>query len=653
MELNLAEEKGVLYDGEVFLTENHFYIKGDRVEQTEPYNYTIENAYATTCDGENPDWRVTGKNLDVTINGYGIVKHGTLWVKNVPVFYMPWFIFPVKLDRQSGLLIPEIGLSSRKGFIFDQPLYWVINDNSDMTFYDQYMTKRGHKLGVEFRYVLDPQSKLTFMADFLDDGKTDDGTEASTDDWGYKHDVWDRTNTDRYWVRMKQDHSLGHGVSMKLDLDIVSDQDYLIEFRGGYTGFENTRDYFLNSFNRTIDGYEDTTRTNRLNLNKRGDIYSLNMDLKWYDDVIARRLLDEDRTLQKLPHLSLNTLKQQIYDSPFYWHMMSEYTYFYSEDGTNGHRMDVYPKLYLPFYRNPYITLEPSVGLRQTVWRTEKFENNPLEMDKDKTEFRHQYDLKLDLKSEIYKVYPWNKGGIKAIRHTLVPQLVYEYSPHNDQDDLPWYNGLDDGINRIESANRISFNLTQFLTTRSLEIRDSSKGKNQDSKPVDTYHQFLRFELKQGYDIDEARKDNSLEYRNGREKQPFLPLDAELELICNDFFSIWADAKWCHYDNKFLTHNIELQWQDNRGNQLHLDYRYTDEFLEALNADGCVAITDTLSAYAGYKKNLHENKSQEKTIGIVFDSQCWAMDVRVKEDDDDKKIEFMINFKGLGEIGNN
>ena len=125
--------------------------------------------------------------------------------KNIPVFYTPFFLFfPSCLDRQSGLLIPNMGLSDRKGFEFDQPLYWAIDDSSDLTFYDHYMTKRGHKIGLGISvcfWITNPRG--TLKADFLKDRKTDDGMSISDDDYGYDHDIWDRTNTDRYWVRMK------------------------------------------------------------------------------------------------------------------------------------------------------------------------------------------------------------------------------------------------------------------------------------------------------------------------------------------------------------------------------------------------------------------------------------------------------------------
>ena len=357
--------------------------------------------------------------------------------------------------------------------------------------------------------------------------------------------------------------------------------------------------------------------------------------------------------IQKLPQISFNTLKQPIYNTPFYWDMGSEYIYFFSGDGTNGHRLDIHPRLYFPNYQNRYFSFEPSMGLRQTMWQTEKFQDSPLEANKEKTQFRYNYDVKLDLRSELYKIYPSNKGNVTAVRHTVVPQLVYEYVPYKDQDELPWYNGLDDDINRIEKDQRITFYLTQFLTTRSKAVLN---GKSEritpgENKAIETYHQILKFELNQGYDINEAREDNPLEWRNGKDKRPLLPLDAELELICTDFFSIWADAQWSHYDSNFITRNIELKWQDRRGDRFHVDYRFTDENLESLNSDVKVMLSELISVYGKYERNLLDNRTLETAFGGVYDTQCWALDVRLGEEDNDRKIVFIVSLKGLGEIG--
>ena len=115
LELNLESETGTLVDGTVFIAPNHLYLSGKRIRKTGIQTFSAEKARITSCDGPDPDWKITGSDLKVTIEGYGFAKHTTLWAGKVPVFYSPYLIFQVKLRRQSGLLMPEIGYSDRKG----------------------------------------------------------------------------------------------------------------------------------------------------------------------------------------------------------------------------------------------------------------------------------------------------------------------------------------------------------------------------------------------------------------------------------------------------------------------------------------------------------------------------------------------------------
>ena len=201
VEMNLNTRRGVIDQGTLFIDSNHFYIKGDRIRKTGKDSYTVEGPAITSCDGDNPDWKITGKKLDVTIEGYGYVTGAALWARSLPVFYSPILAFPAKIKRQTGLLVPQVGTSQRKGFEFIQPLFWAINEQSDATFYGHYMQDRGGKIGAEYRYVLDKASKGTAMADGFTDRQIDDGT-AANEQWGYPDDGLTRTNTDRYWFRM-------------------------------------------------------------------------------------------------------------------------------------------------------------------------------------------------------------------------------------------------------------------------------------------------------------------------------------------------------------------------------------------------------------------------------------------------------------------
>jgi LPS-assembly protein len=85
LEMNLATEIGTLYEGTIFIKENHFYIRGDKLQKVGKKTYAADTASVSSCDGEKPDWKITGKSMTVTIEGYGTIHHAALWAKQVPV----------------------------------------------------------------------------------------------------------------------------------------------------------------------------------------------------------------------------------------------------------------------------------------------------------------------------------------------------------------------------------------------------------------------------------------------------------------------------------------------------------------------------------------------------------------------------------------
>jgi LPS-assembly protein len=642
MEMNLNTETGTIYNGTVFVEENHFYIKGDKIQKLGKDSYAAEKASISTCDGDTPAWKITGRNLKVTVEGYGFVKHAALWAKKVPVLYTPFLVFPVKLKRQTGLLAPQIGYSDRKGSEYIQPFFWAINESSDATFYSHYMSDRGEKLGLEYRYVLDEQSKGTLMYDFLDDRQVNDGSPDS-EKWGYEGDGVLRPNSDRYWFRMKHDQALPHGFFARLDVDYVSDQDYLNEFKEGYTGFTKTDDYFIKEFGRGLDAYDDPVRLNRLNVNKNWSLYSLNAELRWYDDVITRRQRETDTTLQRLPVITFNGSKQSISATPFYFDLSSEYTYFYTEDSSRNHRTDIHPRFYLPYSFKSYLSIEPSVGVRETVWHFDKQESGS--SDK-RTLTRELYDVKVDLFTEVYHVYNLEGKRVERIKHSIRPQIIYDYIPEKDQSELP---SLDD-IDRIDGVNLITYSLTNTLTSKSKYNTEKIKGRPSD-KPVSdrsykpptyNYNEFVRFKLQQSYDINKEKKDDP---------EPFSPIHGELELYPLNYFSLKADADWSHYDSNFRSQNIATTVWDMRGDKLVVDYRYQQDTSETVYSNLGLKISDRLSTRGEYERNIFDGKDLKYGLGFLYETQCWSLDFNLTKEDDDLKFLFLIELYGIGGIG--
>jgi len=657
MEMDLENQIGSVENGYLFLKENNFHLTGNLIKKVGEKTYTIDEASLTTCDGENPDWRITGKKVKIKEDGEGTAQHATLWARKMPVMYAPYFYYPARKQRQTGLLWPEGGHSNRWGWFYNQPFFWAINDSSDATFYGQYMSKRGMRGGLEYRYYLDEWSKGTWMLDGMIDRQTDVGDESSAE-WGYEDGNVDilRRNKDRYWFRGSHHQKMPWGVQAKLDVDIVSDQDYTREFKSGHMGWKNSKDFFEEVFNRDLDDYNDPIRTNQLNFNKLWPLYSLNAQLRYDFDSTTRNTHLPDVNLQLLPIIEFDGVKQRIATLPFFYNLNSQYVYYWSRDGKRTQRIDAYPRLYLPFQLRPFISIEPSVGVRGTLWRPDKKEFGP---DDKKFYHRELYDTRLDLFSEIYSVFHTEGKTIEAVKHTIRPRIIHEFIPDVDQDDLPNF----DAIDRINNVNLLTYSLTNTLTSKTRKTGsfdtshriDKTSATLIDSAADYSYNDFLRFELEQSYDINEAKKKDP--------EKPFSPLGARLDILPGKYIALDATALWSVYDYKFLSHNIGTNIWDARGDRLSIDYRYTrlsDEIIankaHSILADFQVKITDRLKVSSLYEYNFLDNTRVQLGFGFNYKADCWAIDGRVLDktnldNTSNLSYEFKIQLFGLGEFG--
>ncbi|MDX9786733.1 MAG: LPS assembly protein LptD [Desulfobacterales bacterium] len=636
MEMDLSTGTGTLYDGTLFLKEKNYHVSGQKIQKTSENEYSAENVKITTCDGDVPAWSISGQTLDVTLDGYGVVHHAVFRVKDIPLLYTPFFMFPAKSKRQSGLLMPQFGSSDRKGAEYIQPFFWAIYENSDMTLYEHFMGERGNKLGLEYRYVLSEDSRGTLMADGFKDRKVDDGTGSTTADYGYLDGYGLRPNSDRYWFRAKHDQALPFDISAQLDLDILSDQDYLHEFKSGYAGFDDSDANFLKYFGRDLEDYNDPVRTNRLKLNRLWSSVSMNTEVRWLDDVVARRRNTEDETVQRLPEVSVAGARQTLFNMPLFVGFETEYAYFYREDGTRGHRTDVYPRFYLPYRFGNYLSAEPSVGLRETVWHLDKFDD--FIGDTDRTMNRETYDFKLDFSSELHRVYPIDTDWADRMKHIMRFQVGYEYVPELSQSKYPEF----DEIDRLENRDLIVYSWTHSFVTRSIIQRpEDAKGTGKDLPDYD-YHQIARIKFEQSYDI--FREDEDL-------PEPFSPITTEIEFSPWQSISLLADTAWSAYDHKFIAHNVACRLSDTRGDEFYIERRYRKDQLETIYMDVVMQATSWLWVYGNFERNLLDSRDIEKGAGVSFKAGCWSVNIGYAKEDEDEQLLFSISLYGLGEFG--
>jgi LPS-assembly protein len=413
-------------------------------------------------------------------------------------------------------------------------------------------------------------------------------------------------------------------------------------------GFADTQNYFTDYFGRELDDFNDPIRLNRLNLNRIWSSWSLNAEMRYFWDSTQENSDLPDTTLSRLPVIDFQGSKQKLMNTPLYIDLDSNYNYYWRPTGTRGQRIDIHPRLYWPYRFSSFFTFEPSVGVRSTLYYLDDTEAN----DKyDRTHSRELYDVRLDFFSEVFRVFNIDGSNIQKIKHSIRPQIIWEYIPDVDQGDVPRFQGSD----RIGDKNLLTYSLTQTLTSKSLK-RDSSKlvDRNEISRgdviqdPYSyKYKDFLRLKVEQGWDLT----------RSNRALSPIL---GKLDFFPGKYISIDAETGWSVYGDGFVTHNIGASIWDKRGDRLFVDYRYDENIdeqgndkqnIESIYTKARVQVTNRLKIFGDYEYNLEEQQHIRTSTGFFYTTQCWSFYFNYVDEPEDTKYEFKIDLHGLGGFG--
>ncbi len=442
--LNLDTAQGSVTNGRLFIKQGNFHVAGATLMKTGEDDYRISDGTFTTCDGESPSWKFGAAQLDVTRGAYAVGKHAFFYIKDVPVFYFPYILFPVKEERQSGLLIPRFGLSSKKGFYLEVPLYHVLSPSQDITYYLDIQSRRGAGVGAAYRYLLRDGGRGEINPYLMYDA--------------------DRDKVRGTLTLLHQQH-LSDSLSLPADINLVLDRDFYRDF-GESTGEYNKQYLESSAF-----------------ITKHWQRQSLTAEVRYTQDLYAD---SNKNTLQKLPIITWTGIKRQILGTPLYFSHDATFTNFYRRDGLQGQRFDLHPQLTI--YASPAGLIDVSAwgGYRQRMYNTYG--------DSSASGFisRGLFDAGAKLSSTLVRTYEVARGNLKRVKHTIIPEIGYSYLSEKDQNDLPFYDYSD----RLVAQNRIGYGITTFLT-----------GKYSSEDAPATYRDLAYLRISQGYEFSGSYQD--------------------------------------------------------------------------------------------------------------------------------------------------
>ncbi len=129
---------------EVLITDNPLYFQARTVERFAGDLYFVQKAWITICDPEHPKWQFYAPEARIRLDKTVALVNANFRLFRVPLVWLPYATAPAGSKvRQSGFLIPDIGQSSRKGFILGDAFYLAPLSWMDTTFGGQFMSRRG------------------------------------------------------------------------------------------------------------------------------------------------------------------------------------------------------------------------------------------------------------------------------------------------------------------------------------------------------------------------------------------------------------------------------------------------------------------------------------------------------------------------------
>jgi LPS-assembly protein len=128
----------------VLISENPLYFEARDVERFAGDVYLVHRAWITVCDPEHATWQFYAPHARIRLDKTAALVNANFRLFRVPLIWLPYATAPAGPKvRQTGFLIPDIGQSSRKGFIAGDAFYWAPQPWLDATLGAQFMSRRG------------------------------------------------------------------------------------------------------------------------------------------------------------------------------------------------------------------------------------------------------------------------------------------------------------------------------------------------------------------------------------------------------------------------------------------------------------------------------------------------------------------------------
>ncbi|MFH1772701.1 MAG: hypothetical protein ABH872_07790 [Candidatus Omnitrophota bacterium] len=582
-----------------------FYGAAPFAHKAEDNSYNFENGYLTTCDLENPHYRLTAKKITVYPKVKTIARGVTFRIGKIPVFYIPYYSHSLADEHFPVQIFP--GQYKYWGkYLFTS---WRYNTkdytNRGKVHFDWY-ERRGFATGITHKWESPKFGEALINLYSLNDNL-------------YKSEKRNSMFENYYPERAGEPSKYLENNRYKSQLSYVWDPNERLSVKGEFHKFSDK--YFMRDF--FYREYEVEPHPMSYLLVDYNSDYS---SMSFLTRKRANRFFTET---EYLPQLEYNFFQQRLGNSSLYFGSESSagnLTYKREYSGTDDDSVRVHSHNTLSYVKNiKWLYVNPYAGSYTTFYTNNAFGREHI--------LRNALETGTSLSTKLYKMFNANINllgiNVRQMRHVVTPTLQYTYrhDPTVASENLFQFDDID-SLERQESAVFTLYNKLQ--------------AKN-DKRKWD----FLYFSPSVEYMIHEEAKGSY-----------FTRIYSDLEIYPTDWLSLNSDIEYSIPTRRISFFNIDMTLRDPGPKDLFkltLGHRY----LRQSSSQAVIGFEHRLTPkisfehYLRYEYNTGDFK--ERYHNMRIDLHCWWLDFGVnikKQREGIKEHAFLVTFTPKAFPGN-
>ena len=657
-----------------YVQSNNITFKGKLIEQRGPKTFYIADADFTTCTNCPATWSFQGSQIRAELGGYAFLKNTFLKVSDVPIFWLPYLVLPLKNERQSGFLFPEFGYMRNRGLFFSESFFWAVSRSQDLTFTLKNYELGGLKEMVEYRYALSEFSGGQFNVAHFNDA-------VFSAEFSKTGQVTAGTTFQRWAIQGYSQQEINEATQARVKINQISDLQYPKDF---YEEFKT---------------YAEGGLENRLNISVQGDHL-----LAQFDSIYYKHLLESDplqgntSAVHILPELKFDVTTTQIAESPLYFRFNAQYDSFfrknkwddisalgdqkYVTNGTNdpqcshnntigcepvrdgvfnqgndllrtGQRVFYKASLLTQsFQPADFVNVSPEISFNEAHYFFPE--------GTDRYNVRRFAQLDINSRSRLYRIYD-SENADNKYKHELIPELSYTYIPYVEQAAHPFFGNIANGEYSFSSRNNLSDSdlntpygvqydyydriYDRHLVTLTFLNRVVKKRMSDRS-----YKDIFDFRLAQSYDLYQIRNKYS------QSNQPLSDLSGTMNLRLDEFT---LSNQFNYYPYLSATNSTtSLSYLNDQ--QQYFKIGYNSNRAEGPRVDDVVLalgfVTKYINVLSGFIVDTSENRDSDsrlKKFSLITQlkppGECWGVNFYREQQvglEAEWRVRFDFSFDG-------